>query len=250
MMGSGGGSGSDPGKVMGRLFANSPGPRVSPAGATRLGGAVPAGAAVDTARDRLTVTGHTVHLVALASPVGGRDDTFRIAGLVNPTITVSAGARVSIEVVNADPDTSHGLAVSAPGAGSGRMPMMTAASAFVGSAVWLLGDPTTAGMHTGTLTFTATTPAPTNTCAPPRATPAKAWSECSSSPPDPSRPPVAPSDCSRGVLDAAHLALSASGWRAVTRFLTSVARWCSARPAACGQPDRPGRPGGPPGRQR
>ena len=30
--------------------------------------------------------------------------------------------------------------------------------AFTGSALWFLGDPTTAGMHTGTLTFTATTP--------------------------------------------------------------------------------------------
>ena len=30
--------------------------------------------------------------------------------------------------------------------------------AFAGSALWFLGDPTTVGMHAGTLTFTATTP--------------------------------------------------------------------------------------------
>ena len=34
--------------------------------------------------------------------------------------------------------------------------MMAAAPAFAGSAVWFLGDPTSAGMHTFTLSFTAT----------------------------------------------------------------------------------------------
>ena len=35
---------------------------------------------------------------------------------------------------------------------------MTSRPGFAGSAVWFLGDPTAAGMHTATLTFTATTP--------------------------------------------------------------------------------------------
>jgi plastocyanin len=38
------------------------------------------------------------------------------------------------------------------------MPMMTARPAFTGSALWFLGNPTSAGMHAGTLTFTAATP--------------------------------------------------------------------------------------------
>jgi nitrite reductase (NO-forming) len=38
------------------------------------------------------------------------------------------------------------------------MPMMTAPPAFPGSALWFLGNPTGAGMHAGTLTFTATHP--------------------------------------------------------------------------------------------
>ena len=38
------------------------------------------------------------------------------------------------------------------------MPMMTAQPAFTGSALWFLGNPTPAGMHAGTLTFTASTP--------------------------------------------------------------------------------------------
>ncbi len=36
--------------------------------------------------------------------------------------------------------------------------MMTARPAFPGSALWFLGIPTSAGMHAGALTFTATTP--------------------------------------------------------------------------------------------
>lgn len=36
------------------------------------------------------------------------------------------------------------------------MPMMAAPPAFSGAAPWFLGEPTSAGMHTGTLTFTFT----------------------------------------------------------------------------------------------
>ena len=36
--------------------------------------------------------------------------------------------------------------------------MMTAAPAFAGSVLWFLGNPAAAGMHAGTLTFTATRP--------------------------------------------------------------------------------------------
>jgi plastocyanin len=38
------------------------------------------------------------------------------------------------------------------------MPMLTARPAFPGSAVLFLGNPTPAGMHAGTLSFTATAP--------------------------------------------------------------------------------------------
>jgi rusticyanin len=146
---------ADPGKVMGALFAKAPGPRVSPAEATRLGNEDPDGATVNTAQNRLTFSGSTVQLVVLASPAGGPDETFRTAGMVNPTIAVHSGARVSIEVVNADPDTAHGLVITATGSTSSLMPMMTAAPAFSGSAVWFLGNPTSAGMHVGTLSFIA-----------------------------------------------------------------------------------------------
>jgi rusticyanin len=147
----------DPGRIMGSLWAGAPGPRVSAAEAARLGSQAPAGAVVDRAANRITFTGASVHVTALASPSGGRDETFRIAGMTNPAIIVKAGAKVSIQIVNADPDTAHGLVITAGRASSSWMPMMTDRPAFAGSALWFLGNPTSAGMHVGTLTFTAST---------------------------------------------------------------------------------------------
>jgi len=152
------GNGTDMGQFMGRLWTNAPGPRVSPATAAGLGARVPAGAQVNRAARTITFTTTNVNLAVLAGPASGPDETFRIAGLVNPTITVRPGAQVSMHVVNADHDTAHGLVVTANGAASSWMPMMTAAPAFRGSALWFLPNPTSAGMHAGTLTFTASTP--------------------------------------------------------------------------------------------
>jgi rusticyanin len=152
------GTSADPGKVMGALFADAPGPRVSPAGAARLGGQVPAGATASRAQHKITFSGTSVRFTVLASPPGGKDETFRVAGMTNPAIVVKAGAHVSIEVINTDSGTAHGLVVTAGGAASSWMPMMTARPAFTGSALWFLGNPTSAGMHAGTLSFTASTP--------------------------------------------------------------------------------------------
>jgi rusticyanin len=152
------GTSRDSGKVMGALFANAPGTRVDPAQAARLGRQIPAGATVSSARHRITFSGTSVRFVVLASPAGGPDETFRIAGMVDPVVVVRAGARVSIQVVNADPDTAQGLVVTASGARSSWMPMLTASPAFTGSAVWFLGNPTSAGMHAATLSFTASRP--------------------------------------------------------------------------------------------
>jgi rusticyanin len=152
------GTGTDPGKFMGQLWANAPGPRVSAGQAAQLGSQIPAGARVNGAARTITFTTASVHLVAVASPAGGPDETFRIAGLVNPALIVPAGAQVSIQVINADPDTAHGLVITASQDTSSPMPMMTSRAAFPGSALWFLGNPTTAGMHTATLAFTATTP--------------------------------------------------------------------------------------------
>jgi rusticyanin len=152
------GNGTDMGQVMGRLWANAPGPRVSPAAVAGLGAQAPAGAQVNRAARTVTFTTASVRLTAVASPAGGPDETFLIAGLVNPKVVVPAGAQVNIRVVNADPDTAHGLVVTASGAQASWMPMMTSRPAFPGSALWFLGNPTTAGMHAGALDFTASIP--------------------------------------------------------------------------------------------
>jgi rusticyanin len=152
------GGGTDPGKVMGALFAPAPGPRVSAAQATALGTQAPVGAQVSKAANTVTFTSTMVRLAIIASPSGGSDETFRAAGLVNPRIIVPAGARVTIQLVNADPDTAHGLVITASGAAGSWMPMMTVRPAFTGAALWFLGNPTSAGLHQGTIEFTATTP--------------------------------------------------------------------------------------------
>lgn len=139
-----------PGVIMG-------GSTDSPAEATRLGNAVPAGASRDRAANRLTFTTASVRLVVLASP-SMPAERFRIAGMVDPTVVVPAGAQVHIELVNADEDMAHGLVVTPSGAASSWMPMMTSAPAFSGAALWFLGEATSAGMHAGTLSFTAASP--------------------------------------------------------------------------------------------
>jgi rusticyanin len=152
------GTTADMGQIMGRLWASAPGPRVTSEQAARDGSQVPADANVNRVANTITFTTRTVNLTAEASPAGGPDETFRIAGLVNPKLVVPAGARVSILVINADPDTAHGLAVTVGQDVSSWMPMMTTRPAFPGSALWFLGNPTAAGMHAGTLTFTAARP--------------------------------------------------------------------------------------------
>ena len=142
---------TDPGRVMGGWLANAPGPRISAGDAERMSAAAPAGATVDQAARSIVFTTTDVRFTALAGP----GDSFRIAGLTNPAITVPVGATVTIQVINADPDVAHGLVVTGQNVASVWMPMMVAAPAFPDAAVWALGEPTAAGLHTATVTFTA-----------------------------------------------------------------------------------------------
>jgi rusticyanin len=149
------GSSTDPGKAMGALWANAPGPRISANAAAQLGQRIPDGATLDAARNRITFTSSIVRLVVIAGPTGGPDETYRIAGMVNPTVVVPRGAHVRLEVVNSDSDSAHGLVVTGRGATSSWMPMMSATPALSGSALWFLANPTSAGMHEGLLNFTS-----------------------------------------------------------------------------------------------
>jgi plastocyanin len=78
----------------------APGPWVSPAQARRLGNQAPAGASINRAARTITFTTMNVNLAVLASPPIPAE-SFRIAGMTNPAISVPAGAHVTIELVNA-----------------------------------------------------------------------------------------------------------------------------------------------------
>lgn len=140
------------------MYANAPGPRVSPAEAARLGSEVPPGAVADRAARTITFTTASVKLTVLTSPVT-LDMKFRIAGMSEPTITVPLGTQVTVEVINADNDTAHGLVITNKLSHPGYDPMHAGAyPAFGGSAVWILGYLTIAGMHAATMSCTASTP--------------------------------------------------------------------------------------------
>ena len=84
--------------------------------------------------------------------------SFRIAGLINPTISVPRGAAIELEFINGDPDTSHGWEL-VRGAGSfAYMPMMGSEAAFPGSMGMPLGIPSARGWPAEILSFTAAEP--------------------------------------------------------------------------------------------
>ena len=145
------------GQMMGRAQAGAVGQPISPSEAGALGNAMPAGATVDRAANRLTFATSSVRLAVLASPSNGPDMTFRIGGLTDPTIVVPQGASVTVQLVNADSDTSHAWLLTTAQPPFGSMTMMDA-PAFGGALAPPLGDPTAAGMPSETITFTAATP--------------------------------------------------------------------------------------------
>lgn len=148
------GSNKDMGEVMGRLFADAPGARVKASDADSLATSVPTGATVDRAANSVTFAGSSVSYTVVASPAGA-DDQFETAGLIDPTIAVPAGARVTVQFVNADTTSAHGYVVTPSGSSTSWMPMATVSPAFAGATIWFLGDAGPAGAHTATVTFVA-----------------------------------------------------------------------------------------------
>lgn len=143
------------GNMMGGATTGSARTVVSAAEAQSLGAAVPAGATVDRAGNRVPFASQDVRLTMLASPDNGPDMTFRVAGLADPTIVVPQGARVTVQLINADSGTMHGWLLSAAEPPFPYMAMMDAPAAFSGSFAMPLGAPTSAGMPGETITFTA-----------------------------------------------------------------------------------------------
>jgi len=143
------------GNMMAAAMGGSASQVVSPAGAQSLGAAVPAGATVDHAGNRITFGSGDVQFTILASPADGPDMTFGIAGLADPIIVVPQGATVTIQLINADSDTSHGWLLSPAQPPFRYMAMMAARAAFPGSIAMPLGAPTSAGMPSQAITFRA-----------------------------------------------------------------------------------------------
>lgn len=146
---------------MGVALANAPGPRVPQSAEKTLATAVPAGATVDRAGNAIAFSTDQVRFTMLADSDDSAGDNrmfFEIAGLRNPTITVPAGATVTVQFVNADDDEAHMLAFSKTSAPIPFMAMMNARPAFAGAESPALGDPTAAGLHSATFTFVASEP--------------------------------------------------------------------------------------------
>ena len=83
---------------------------ISPAAARALARKTAATALVNHRARIVTYTSARVELVALGSPPGNPDETWNIAGMVNPTVLIHTGAQVTMHFFNADADkdTWHG----------------------------------------------------------------------------------------------------------------------------------------------
>lgn len=67
------------------------------------------GAGIDSKANTVTYGGHSVTVVALASPHGQPNMTWEIDGLVNPTVVVQPGTQVDIVLANTDWGYMHGF---------------------------------------------------------------------------------------------------------------------------------------------
>jgi rusticyanin len=137
-----------------RLAGNAP-LNVDAAQVQILGNQVPEGASVDACADRLSFTTQAVSFVVEAVPPNNPDMTFRIAGLIDPTVVVPLGAKVTVEFINADSDQAHGwviIGAQPPFAFRAATP-----PALPGASAAVIGDPTAAGHGARTITFTAST---------------------------------------------------------------------------------------------
>lgn len=143
------------GRRAGTALAGNAPMTVTSAQVTALGNQIPAQALVVACENRIvfTSTATTVSFVVEAAPPNQPDMTFRIAGLVNPTVVVPFGARVDIEFINADSDEAHGFVVTSAAPPYGLRAEAT--PAFFGSAARAIGDPTAAGHGATDLSFVA-----------------------------------------------------------------------------------------------
>ena len=144
------------GREAGTAMAGNAPITISATEVTRLGNQIPAGARVNACADRVNLSTSTVSMVVEAAPPNNPDMTFRIAGLVNPTVVVPSGAQVEIEFINADNDEAHALVITTD---APPYPLRTeAVPAFPGAAAAPIGDPTSSGQGARDFSFVANIP--------------------------------------------------------------------------------------------
>lgn len=143
--GYGGGGGAAPSAATGTVGSSV---------VSQMGNAVPSDATVNRSGNRIVFSRPDVRFTVLGGPQGQRDLTYRIAGLVNPTVVVPKGSTVHIEFVNADASMPHNfvLSAAAPPFTSG----IPTSTAFAGAGTSVLSPGSNGEMNEQGITFTAT----------------------------------------------------------------------------------------------
>lgn len=154
---------SDPG-MMGSAGGMMGGGSDIPSGAS--GGLVPAkrmqslAAASSVSRSGSTLTYSTrqVTLVALGAP-GNRPGMFwQIDGVDSPTVSVPAGATITVEFANGDPGHAHGLELTTAAPPFSRMAMMAGYIAVSGAFIMPVPPPAGNLWYSATTRFAAPSP--------------------------------------------------------------------------------------------
>ncbi len=149
-----GGSGSGfMSSVINHVFSNVP--KISAVAAAQVAQTAlnQANVSIDKTNNSITYSGQDVNIVALAGPTGA-DQKFVIDGLVNPTLHIQKGAKVSFQLINEDAGMPHGVEITSAKPPFSYMSMMQG-GIYGGSFIHPIPAATKAGDPTLTTTFTA-----------------------------------------------------------------------------------------------
>lgn len=116
------------------------------------------GVTINRATNTITYRGHHDLLVPLAAPAALhlKGMQWEIDGLINPTVVVPSGARVTVDLVNADQGYLHGFEVTTARAPFGEMAMMQGAVAFPGAFIMPISPESHGGAPHAQTVFTTT----------------------------------------------------------------------------------------------
>ena len=131
MMGGGGGSGASTNASLAALVSRGE-----------------QGASIDARANTVTYGGHSVTLVALASPHGKPNMTWEIDGLVNPTVVLQPGTKVDVVLANTDWGYMHGFELT-----STPPPYPYMAMAGVADSFFLMPLPPRTAKNTATASY-------------------------------------------------------------------------------------------------